>query len=383
MDQKDNDNRNDTGAWLDWLLKIVFIGVILFVIFYLISMPWVVYGQKGPLWTPWGEAISKIFVPALSAFGTIVGVIVTALITLSKVRQQSTDNTKTRIAADQFKNAIDHLGSQEQTIVLGGVHALHNLAETFPKEYSKQVFEVLCSFIREKTTQKAYQDKFSETLDPSDKTQTTSLIVIQTIVDKLFREDESRKFYQEYKANLSGAFLRRVRFRGANLHKAILWDADFQWVDLSEAKLPGGELHRADLRGAYLYDTDLQGAKLFCARLEGAKLRYAKLDRANLENTNMQGAYLRKASIHSVINFEGAYLRGVQSRKEDNSFNFVKTAIDHSDGLKTDLTGITLSDENGNELITEEDKKAWFRQRGANVDDLSPEQVQEIFKDEE
>ena len=70
-----------------------------------------------------------------------------------------TENTKKQIAAEQFKNAIEHLGSQEQPVVLGGVHALHNLAMNFPEQYSQPVFEVLCSFIREATADPDYKPK--------------------------------------------------------------------------------------------------------------------------------------------------------------------------------------------------------------------------------
>ena len=72
---------------------------------------------------------------------------------------QQSRNSRKQMSAEQFKNAIDHLGSKEQAIVLGGVHALHNLAVNSQKDYSKQVFEVLCSFIREATADPVYQAK--------------------------------------------------------------------------------------------------------------------------------------------------------------------------------------------------------------------------------
>ena len=47
--------------------------------------------------------------------------------------------------------------------------------------------------------------------------------------------------------------------------------------------------------------------------------------------------------------------------------------------LKTYLFGITLYDDDGKEL-DEDGKKAWFREREANVDDLPAEEVRELFK---
>jgi len=60
----------------------------------------------------------------------------------------------------------------------------------------------------------------------------------------------------------------------------------------------------------------------------------------------------------------------------------IQDAIKNQVGLKTDLSYITLYDDEGNKLDLDEDgKKAWFRKKGANVDDLSAEEVQELFKD--
>jgi len=47
---------------------------------------------------------------------------------------------KRQSTAEHFKNAIDHLGSEQQPVVLGGVHALHNLAVYDSDGYSQQVF---------------------------------------------------------------------------------------------------------------------------------------------------------------------------------------------------------------------------------------------------
>jgi uncharacterized membrane protein YciS (DUF1049 family) len=97
---------------------------------------------------------------------TVLGIVVTVLglawtiVQVEFMRDQlasQADNARKQIAAEQFKNAIEHLGSEKQTVVLGGVHALHNLAMNFPDDYSQPVFEVLCSFIHEETIKSEYQ----------------------------------------------------------------------------------------------------------------------------------------------------------------------------------------------------------------------------------
>jgi len=314
-----------------------------------------------------------------------------------------TENTEKQFTAELYKNAVEHLGHEQQTVVLGGVHALHDLARNHKDAYSQQVFELLCSFIREKTAKPEYQAQILATPKSSDETKTptptattptislpffrqsdkpetpnqaTSLIVIQTIVDKLFREaieldeiDEKtgEKFilYRKYEANLSGAFLRGVDFTNASLRKANL-----QKVDLQGANLQGANLLGASLQGTNLSGANLQGAGLWNANLQRADLQNANLQGADLWNANLQGAKL-----------SGADLRGVQC----NSMNIrerIKDAIKDNTFLKTDLSIITLYDDDGNALDLDEDgKKAWFRERGAIVDDLTAEEVQELFKD--
>ncbi|MCL2623357.1 MAG: pentapeptide repeat-containing protein, partial [Planctomycetaceae bacterium] len=157
-----------------------------------------------------------------------------------------------------------------------------------------------------------------------------------------------------YKANLQGAYLFRANLQGAKL---------------LNANLQGANLEYANLQGANLYDANLQEAKLEEANLQGASLYKANLQGADLSGANLQGAKLEEAN-----------LRGVQCNWEYRKT--IQNAIKNNTPLETDLTCITLYDNKGNELeLNEEEKKAWFRNKGANVDDLTAEEVQKIFKD--
>ena len=53
--------------------------------------------------------------------------------------------------AERFKNAIEHLGNDSASVRLGGVYALHHIAQEV-EDYRKRVFEILCAHIRETTT---------------------------------------------------------------------------------------------------------------------------------------------------------------------------------------------------------------------------------------
>ena len=322
-----------------------------------------------------GEFSARIMFPFIGGVAIIVTLILNGLRTRDMMEQtkntmeqiknttKTLENSQKQIRSEQFKNAIDHLGSDKQAIVLGGVHALNDLALS-DEDYRKQVFEILCSFIREETSKPEYQTQVRKKLgmkEPdnpkkkkthvvSSKVTVTSPIVIQTIIDKLFREKESREIYNE-------AF----KEKQANLREAFL-----QGINLSDAKMLLVDLGNADLQDAELWRADLNAARLWNTNLKRAKLSHAKLQWANLGNANLQEADLHDAELKGI---QTTYI-GIASLR--------KTFRNSEKGLPTDLSGITLYDDEGNKLITEDEKKKWFTDRGANVDDLTAEEVRRI-----
>jgi uncharacterized protein YjbI with pentapeptide repeats len=131
-----------------------------------------------------------------------------------------------------------------------------------------------------------------------------------------------------YRANLGGADMRRVDasysfFKGANLHKATLVDADLSgaWLvhheamdrdddptshcDLSEADLSGASLRNANLDRAILRRANLTGANLtgaYCSRgdFAGANLSDSDLSQAVLVEADFTDATITGARIYGV-----------------------------------------------------------------------------------
>ena len=60
---------------------------------------------------------------------------------------------------------------------------------------------------------------------------------------------------------------------GADLLRAILWDANLEKANLGFANLQGAKLNAANLQGAFLVYANLKGADLTGADLRGADLR--------------------------------------------------------------------------------------------------------------
>jgi len=77
---------------------------------------------------------------------------------------------------DQFKNAVEHLGSDKETVILGGVSELHKLAEENNKEYSLIVSNIFSGYLKSNySTEK--------------KIINNEKLVGQTIIDYLFKTD--------------------------------------------------------------------------------------------------------------------------------------------------------------------------------------------------
>ena len=226
--------------------------------------------------------------------------------------------------AERFKNAIEHLGNESSSVRLGGVYALHHIAQE-EVNYSERVFEILCAHIRGTTSDK---DKY-EPRQIADTPLVQPSIEIASILKLLFVADKGKEIYCGFKAilensNLERASLYRAKLRNADLRavnlkntwlnradltKAVLFAADMAGTKLRDAILIAANFEEADLRDANLRDADLRDANLRGANLRGANLRGANLRDANLRGANLRGANLRGANLRDA-NLRGADLRG-------------------------------------------------------------------------
>ena len=150
---------------------------------------------------------------------------------------------------ERFKNAIEHLGHESASIRLGGIYALHHIAQDVD-EYCERVFEILCAHIRETTTKEAYEPRI---VGPGFKEPT---IEIQSILNILFVKTPECERYNGFVANLETANLRGIRLIGAKLDKA-----DLLFADLREAILAG-----TSMQDVSLYQTDLRNTRLWNAK---------------------------------------------------------------------------------------------------------------------
>ncbi len=187
----------------------------------------------------------------------------------AKAMQQTADSTEKGNIAERFKNAIEHLGHESPSVRMGGIYALHHIAQD-EKEYRERVFEILCAHIRDTTRQDGYESQTISITGKDSGVLSQPSIEIQSILKLLFVDSTGCDIYTKLHANLEHANLKGVILTGANLQNT--------------------SLRYANLRNSKLIKTNLQGADLSFSKLENSQLRNIKLQRATLANTNLQDA---------------------------------------------------------------------------------------------
>lgn len=203
---------------------------------------------------------------------------------------------------ERFKNAIEHLGSENSAIILGGIYALHRIAKE-NDSYRPVVFEILCSYIREKT----HSIKIMEDIDPDDMQLIKPSIVIQTIVDILFKSQESSEYtYSELFADLKGVKCMNVdfsfaRFDNVDFSNARLEYADFQFSTLDYAKFKGSNLYNAKFFSCLLREVDFKNCKMVHANLIKTTCNGADFENSYLVNALFIESDLSNATLKSSI----------------------------------------------------------------------------------
>ena len=184
---------------------------------------------------------------------------------------------------ERYQKGVELLGHKSQVVRIGGLYALHKLAEDLPEKWALPVLELMCIFVRNPPLD---EDK-PEELPDRDKAEGSGQKRLRRDVKEAvqllgFRGRDRRDEEERERA--------KPKKRG-------------------KGKSPGGgelDFRGADLAWGRWRGVDLGGADFFDAKLDGANFREAKLDRANFREAKLAGAYFRKATL------TGAYFVGAK-----------------------------------------------------------------------
>jgi uncharacterized protein YjbI with pentapeptide repeats len=222
---------------------------------------------------------------------------------------------------ERFTRAIDHLGSDQLDVRLGGIYALERIARDSEADRST-IAEVLTAYVRTHspwppTKPGQYKEGWPLEQHPDLRTRAPDIQAALTVLARV-------RFTQFASGAIARLDLQATDLRKADLHHAHLEWANLRGAHLEEANLARAHLERADLVGAhlqraFLHDAQLKEADLRGAHLEEANLARAHLERADLRDAYMVGAHLEEAVLRNArleradlarAHLEGAILRG-------------------------------------------------------------------------
>jgi hypothetical protein len=235
---------------------------------------------------------------------------------------------------EQFTKAIDHLGSDQSDVRIGGIYALERIARSSERD-RRPIAEILTAYVRQQSpSSEASMGRRS----PSKWCRDLLLRRVERLpTPKLSNlpSSELRNLpsLQARKPDVQAAMvvLARRDVAAGNADRLDLIRVDLRraylaWPKLESARLQGVILQYSDLQLCNLEAADLGNADLWGANLSWSILKRAILSQAVLENTSLWGADL-----------EGTDLRGARANAKTR----------WPAGFKPKAAGV-LPDETGN-----------------------------------
>ena len=291
-----SDKSNPGGGW----------SVSAIILAMLAALVWMGICGFAPLWFPeewkWGKDEMSILERMKFAAYVVGGGLVLWQLQISNRRSTALEKTATLgekgNITERFKNAIEHLGSDSESIRMGGIYGLYHVVQE-SRGYADTVLKILCAHAKSVMAEPGYTEKEK----PSNE--------IAAILDVLFPvipDDENHKIEVLFEkvdisgwhlqgADVSSRHMRHIYGLAVNLSSANLSSANLSEADLPEAELSEAGLLETNLQGTNLEGANLRKANLLEANLSEANLCYVDLSKAFLPETNLSGANLSKADL--------------------------------------------------------------------------------------
>ena len=250
---------------------------------------------------------------------------------------------------ERFKNAIEHLGGESESIRMGGIYGLYHVAQE-SRGYADTVLKILCAHAKSIMAEPGYVEKEK----PSNEIAAILDVLFPVIPDPDSENQKIKVLFEKVDisgwhlqgANISNRNMKYVHGVGVHLLLAQLPNADLSEADLSEANLSATSLWDANLSGAHLSWANLSGVDLGQGNLRGAHLLGANLSHANLSEADLSEANLLRADL-SATNLSGAKLSGAKLLGANLSGTNLSAAnLSGAELLAANLSAANLSNAN-------------------------------------
>lgn len=249
-----------------------------------------------------GEVV-KLTLSVIGGIGVLLGLYIAhkrAMITEKTVENQSKqlEHAQKSQIDERFKNAVEHLGSDKEAIILGGVVELHQIAQENSKTYGEVVFNILTSFIRSQTDCTIVESK------------DIKKAVIQTICDYLFKNKKGDNYpYNGYIANLESVNLRSINLDDADLTNANLYDSflpsckntNYEKANLRSCVFFDGTIEICNFTNADLFQTKFLFLNIYNSDFGGDKNFGVSFFYSKLKGINIHGEFIKSLFYKSII----------------------------------------------------------------------------------
>lgn len=262
-----------------------------------------------------GEVV-KLTLSVIGGIGVLLGLYIAhkrAMITERTVENQGKqlEHAQKSQIDERFKNAVEHLGSDKEAVILGGVVELHQIAQENSKTYGEVVFNILTSYIRSQTDCTIVESK------------DIKKAVIQTICDYLFKNKEKDNYpFTGYIANLESV----------NLSSINLDDADMSNINLYDSFLPSCKntnYEKANLRSCVFFDGTIEYNNFINACLSNTRFLFTKIIESDFGGDENRGAKFLYSRIlggfiyngFTTVSFYKSVIHNIIIESKEFSFN--------------------------------------------------------------
>ena len=242
---------------------------------------------------------------------------------------------------DRFTRSIEHLGSDDTEVRMGGIYALERIAKDSEKDHLV-IVEILTAYIRERAAKNiaesgapntkdttdneqicknCKEEKFKTSFQPANHTSIQPSISEGEAQTDSYRRcmdeaqtDESASPPEDIQAALSVIGRRKVFYENNSAFSLNLSRTDLAGANLQNGNFTDVNLEESNLQNSILINSKLDGANLMWSNLNEAILRKASMQKASLVLANLQEAELREADLREAelmeSNLRAADLRG-------------------------------------------------------------------------
>ncbi|QXP78859.1 MULTISPECIES: pentapeptide repeat-containing protein [Winogradskyella] len=248
------------------------------------------------------------------------------------IKNQTSQIELTRISQtnELFKNAIEHLGSKSESIVLGGISELHFIASENKEKFSEVVLNILCSKLRSEASIKKDAEEISKT-------------ITQTIIDYIYKT----KVYTNLDSDISSTNLTGIKLNNTKIKNCNLSFSNIPW------KMHNIEFENCNLTSIKCSLGKFKDIKIINCNIFHSKFNASEFE--NLEITNSNGIQklecLNSKFTNSILNcslynstfISCEFISTDFSENDISSINFTASSFFKIDFSKNEITNCNFS----------------------------------------